>query len=84
MQLCPCNPNTGRNAKSSFPAVGLDHSVCAVVEKKRALEERGAGCRKKTSPTTSASQLCLIFEAILRFICIPSDSISHGEDLVKV
>lgn len=31
VQLCLCNPNTGRNAKSSHPAVVSHPGYCAVV-----------------------------------------------------
>lgn len=43
MQLCPCNPNTGRNAKSSLPAVVSHPSFCAVAGKTGEREGGGGG-----------------------------------------
>lgn len=48
VQLCLCNPNTGRSAKSSLPAVVSHPSFCAVVEK-RGLERLRGSLSKETS-----------------------------------
>lgn len=43
VQLCPCNPNARRIAKSSLPAVVSEPNVCAVADM-RALRRQEAGC----------------------------------------
>lgn len=61
VQLCLCNPNTGRNAKSSFPAQVSHHSFCAVQKK------RGPGrVRDRLSEETSWRVISAKFLVLFR------------------
>lgn len=46
VQSCQCNPNSGRNAQSSLPAVVSHPTFRAVVEEKRPWETWETGCQK--------------------------------------
>lgn len=54
VQLRQCNPNTGRNAKSSLPAVVSHPSFCAALRRNRGLGRTRAGLSRGTRPTTSS------------------------------
>lgn len=67
VQLCPCNPNTGRNAKSSFPAVvSLLACVLRWQRKPGASAERRGKMSKQAGPEGSASHFCLMSDAAFR------------------